>query len=428
MRTAPRLGVPVAAPRARPCRPPRRVAAAADADAPPPPPEDAGADTDPPSAPARRAGAGRGRGGGLQPRAAQRLLAQLTTLMPDPEDDPLFESGAGGGEGREARGALGSLGGQSVPRGRCPSPPDVTPPAQRVVARRDRPAPKARGRGARSAPSWGGRRAARRARGAAPPPPAAPLFLARAGRLPGRARRASRPTDADRRAADRPFSLPAAELPRAPPPPPASADPYAPPGIPPAPPRGRGRRPVAAAAAADPAERPRGAPDPPDPTVLARATAEERAEALHAVLGAYSRAEAVRATQAEAMRVLTEQRGRPVSLYGQTVALGALLEALDERPASPGDDRLPDWIVATHALETRWELLAAADAASRERTALVEAWAPSAEFADRVTAADSSLLDGAPDADAAPARDPLAELMAGVLPGVEEGEEEVREG
>ena len=97
-----RAGAPPRALHAPPRRPPRPLppphAAAGDA-----PPLDSGDGDDVP--PPKRASRSRKAGGGsdappppprLEPRAASRLRSQLRRLVPDPDDDPLFDPGERG--------------------------------------------------------------------------------------------------------------------------------------------------------------------------------------------------------------------------------------------------------------------------------------------------------------------------------------------
>ena len=83
---------------------------------------------------------------------------------------------------------------------------------------------------------------------------------------------------------------------------------------------------------------------------------------------------------------------------------------------------MPDWILATFALEKAWPRLQAVHDAVAARTDLAEAWAPSAERAERIALCDPTLLDGFPDSAKRREADPLDVLMEGVLPGVEGGE------
>jgi hypothetical protein len=184
----------------------------------------------------------------------------------------------------------------------------------------------------------------------------------------------------------------------------------------PQPPAAAGR---SAAAAAYPCWPPR--PSAPPPQRL------DREAIAHIIVGGYHHTDDAAAAEEAAMRLLTEQRGRDVSVYGQTVAMAGLMEALDAEVLDPDEEFIPDWIVATFGLERCWQSLEDEEAARSGRTMSQEAWAPDRELVAAVARGEERLLAGLPattpaveewggDTDAA-----YRDLLEGVLPGVEVG-------
>jgi len=149
-------------------------------------------------------------------------------------------------------------------------------------------------------------------------------------------------------------------------------------------------------------------------------------ELANLITAEYHRLDELDHIQECARALLTDQRSRGVNIFGQTVAMAELMSAINDRIPEEEEEFIPDWVIATFGLEECWEGLAEVQAAKDARLPLQEAWAPGPGLRAAVQRGDEELFVGAVapvppvsswGLDAGEAYD---ELLAGVLPGVEE--------